>query len=186
MAVSAPAGDGRVSGAVGSLAAIFAQLSLLAFGGGNTVLPEMQRQVVEVHHWMGPAEFAALFALAQAAPGPNLMVCALIGWQVAGLPGALVSMLGICGPSSLLTVAVATAWERFRHARWRVVAQAGLVPVTVGLICATAALICLTADTDWALGAITLAVAACSMRTKLHPLWLLGGGAAMGVVLGLV
>jgi chromate transporter len=175
-----------MSSVLGSLAAIFAQLSLLAFGGGNTVLPEMQRQVVEVHGWMSPTAFAALFALAQAAPGPNLMVCALIGWQVAGLPGALVAMAGICGPSSVLTITVATLWERFRAARWRQVAQAGLVPVTVGLICATAGLICLTADTDVFLGLITLGVAALAMRTKWHPLWLLGGGAALGVAIGLL
>jgi hypothetical protein len=65
-----------------SLAIIFSQLSLLAFGGGNTILPEMQRQVVEVHHWMPASEFSALFALAQAAPGPNLMVVTLVGWPV--------------------------------------------------------------------------------------------------------
>jgi chromate transporter len=175
-----------MSGLLATLLAIFAQLSLLAIGGGNTVLPEMQRQVVDVQHWMGPAEFAALFALAQAAPGPNLMVCALIGWQVAGLPGALVAMLGICGPSSVLTVAVATVWERFRTARWRQVVQAGLVPVTVGLVCATAGLICVTADTDVVLAAITLAVGVLAFRTKVHPLWLLGGGALAGVVIGLV
>jgi chromate transporter len=169
-----------------SLVAIFAQLSLLAFGGGNTVLPEMQRQVVEVHGWMSPAAFAALFALAQAAPGPNLMVCALVGWQVAGLPGALVSMAGICGPSSVLTVLVATIWERFRAARWRQVVQAGLVPVTIGLICATAFLLCLTTDTSLPLVAVTLVVTWVSLRTRVHPLWLLAGGAAIGVIIGLV
>lgn len=59
---------------LGALAAIFGQLSLLAFGGGNTILPEMQRAVVDVHHWMSAQEFSALFALAQAAPGPNMMI----------------------------------------------------------------------------------------------------------------
>ena len=71
-----------------ALAAIFAQLSLLAFGGGNTILPEMQRQVTQVHPWLTPQEFAALFALAQAAPGPNMLISTLIGWRIAGLAGA--------------------------------------------------------------------------------------------------
>ena len=62
-----------------ALALIFSQLSVVAFGGGNTTLPEMHRQVVDVHHWMSNADFAALYALAQAAPGPNLMVAPLIG-----------------------------------------------------------------------------------------------------------
>jgi chromate transporter len=70
-----------------SLAVVFTQLSLLAFGGTNSVLPEMRRQVVEVHPWLTAHEFASLFAMAQAAPGPNMLVVTLIGWRVAALPG---------------------------------------------------------------------------------------------------
>ena len=76
-----------------ALAMIFTELSLLAFGGGNTILPEMHRQVVEVHHWMTAQEFGAMFALAQAAPGPNMMIAPLVGWHVAGWSGVLVTSL---------------------------------------------------------------------------------------------
>ena len=78
-----------------ALAQIFTQLSVLAFGGGNTILPEMQRQVVDVHGWMTAADFSALFALGQAAPGPNLMVVTLVGWHVAGWSGMLVTTLAV-------------------------------------------------------------------------------------------
>ena len=61
------------------LAGVFAQLSVLAFGGGNAILPEMQHQVVNVHHWMTAEQFSSLFAMAQAAPGPNMMIIPLIG-----------------------------------------------------------------------------------------------------------
>ena len=77
------------------LAIIFAQLSMVAFGGGNTILPEMHRQVVDVHHWMTGADFVALYALAQAAPGPNMMVAPLIGWNVAGWAGMLVTTVAV-------------------------------------------------------------------------------------------
>jgi chromate transporter len=164
------------------LAAIFLRLSLLAFGGGNTVLPEMQREVVEVHGWMTATDFAALFALAQAAPGPNLMISTLIGLRVAGLSGALVATLGVITPSSLLTMLTVSFWQRFRDAPWRRVVQAGIVPVTTGFVAATAALITISADTGLLLGAITAAVLALSLATKLHPLWLLGAGALMGVL----
>ena len=87
-----------------ALAQIFTQLSVLAFGGGNTILPEMQRQVVDVHGWMTAADFSALFALGQAAPGPNLMVVTLVGWHVAGWSGMLVTTLAKFGPSSIITV----------------------------------------------------------------------------------
>ena len=102
-----------------SLALVFMQLSLLAFGGTNSVLPEMQRQVVQVHPWLTSQEFAALFALAQAAPGPNMVVVTLIGWRVAGLAGALVTTLGVAGPSSVLTFIGYRLWYRFRAATWR-------------------------------------------------------------------
>lgn len=124
-----------------SLAGIFAQLSLLAFGGGNTILPEMQRQVVDVHHWMTAADFSALFALGQAAPGPNLMVVTLVGWHVAGWQGVLVTTLAKFGPSSVVTVVALGLWERFKDQPWRGVVQAGIFPMTVGLMAASAALI---------------------------------------------
>ena len=97
-----------------SLGLIFAELSVLAFGGGNSVLPEMQRQMVEVHGWMTAAQFNGLFGLAQAAPGPNLMIVTLLGWRLAGLPGALVSTAAMFGPSSVITGLALRLWDRFR------------------------------------------------------------------------
>ncbi|GAB5095442.1 chromate transporter [Caballeronia sp. HLA56] len=164
-----------------SLAAIFSQLSLLAFGGGNTILPEMQRQVVQVHDWMTEADFSALFALAQAAPGPNMMVVTLIGWHVAGWPGVLVTSIAKFGPSSLVTIAALHAWERFRDRPWRRYVQLGLVPITAGLVAASALLIAEASDQTWMLVAITAVVAVVSYKTKLHPLWLLAGGALIGL-----
>lgn len=78
----------------------FALLSLLAVGGVNTIMPEMHRIVVESNGWVSGAEFTQLFALSQAAPGPNVLIVSLIGWKVAGLPGALISLAGICLPAA--------------------------------------------------------------------------------------
>lgn len=166
-----------------ALALIFTELSLLAFGGGNTILPEMQRQVVDVHGWMSAQDFSALFALAQAAPGPNMMVVPLVGWHVAGWGGLLVSSLAKFGPSSLLTGIVLGLWKRFKDRPWRRTIQAGLVPMTVGLVAASAALITEATSTHWLLVGITAATAAAMTLTRVHPLWLLGGGAVAGLVL---
>ena len=163
-----------------ALAGLFAQLSLVAVGGGNTILPEMQRQVVSVHRWMTGQDFAAMYALAQAAPGPNMLVATLIGWRVAGLPGALVATGALCGPSSLLSYLVSGAWFRFREARWRRVVQAGLTPVTVGLIMAGAALLTAATSVDWRYAAITAAVALALLLTRVSPLIGLALGAALG------
>jgi chromate transporter len=166
-------------GALPALALLFAELSMLAIGGANALVPEMQRQVL-AQGWMGPAEFAALFALAQAAPGPNLLVVTLVGWQVAGLSGALVATAAFVVPSGVLAYIVAGVWHRFRDARWRRVAQAALTPVTVGLVLAAAMLLCEAAITDAPTLLVALAVTATLLATRLHPLWLLGAGAALG------
>ncbi len=170
--------------AVGWLALVYAQMSLLAVGGVSSVLPEMHRLVVDQHHWMGGPEFAALFALAQAAPGPNMLVSTLVGWRVAGLPGAVAATLGMIGPSSLLTWFTASAWHRFRERPWRRRVQAGIVPVTVGAVMAGAALLAASTSVDAPTSGITLAVAAGIMATRVHPVLLLAGGAAAGVVIG--
>ena len=83
---------------------LFVQFSLLnfvAFGGVTAMLPEIHRLVVEQRQWMDDATFAQLFAIAQAAPGPNLLFVSLIGWQVAGIAGGIAATLGICLPVSI-------------------------------------------------------------------------------------
>ena len=172
-----------MSGAVGWLLLIFSQLSLLAVGGGISVLQEMQRQVVDVHGWMSAGDFAALFALAQAAPGPNILVVTAVGWRVAGLAGALTATLGMIGPSSVLTWFISRAWHRFREAAWRRTVQAGLVPLTVGLILGSAALLTAATTTNWLTAAITAATVAVVLGTRLHPIVMLAIGAAAGAAL---
>ncbi|HET6609808.1 MAG TPA: chromate transporter [Rhodopila sp.] len=167
------------------LAIVFGQMSLLAFGGANSVIPEMQRQVVDVHHWMTPHDFAALYALAQAAPGPNMMVVSLVGWRVAGVAGALVTTGSVLLPSSILTLLVAGVWYRFKDAEWRKAIQNGLKPVTAGLIMASAALLIVSTTVDWTAGLVTIIAAALFLKSKLHPLAILTAAAVAGAV-GLV
>ncbi|MGY4256908.1 chromate transporter [Bradyrhizobium sp. USDA 4516] len=164
-----------------TLALIFAELSLLAFGGGNTILPEMQRQVVDVHHWMTAQEFGALFALAQAAPGPNMMVVPLVGWHVAGFSGVLVTSLAKFGPSSLVTGFALRLWERFKDRPWRGTVQAGLVPVTAGLVTASAIVITHASASSWGTILIAAGVAIATTTTRIHPLVALAAGAVLGL-----
>ena len=168
--------------ALPGLAALFGQLSVLAVGGVAPVLPEMQRQVVDVHRYMDRTTFAALYGLAQAAPGPNMMVSTLVGWRVAGVPGALVATAAMIGPSSVLTYATARLWHRFRERPWRRAVQAGLVPVTVGLVAAGAALLAASTTHGWLTAAVTACTAAVLVGTRVHPLWLLAAGAAAGAL----
>ncbi|MGC6387395.1 chromate transporter [Ewingella sp. S1.OA.A_B6] len=166
-----------------SLALLFTELSLLAFGGGNTILPEMQRAVVDVHHWMNAQEFSALFALAQAAPGPNMMIVPLIGWQVAGWSGLLVSSLAKFGPSSIVTLIVMGGWKRYKDKPWRQVIQRGLVPVTVGLVVSSGLLIAKASATTVIMGGIIILCTLLAMNKRIHPLWVLAAGAVLGLAL---
>jgi chromate transporter len=160
----------------------FFVLSLLSIGGANAVIPEIQRRVVETHHWMTDEDFAQLFALSQAAPGPNVLIVSLVGWKVAGVIGGVVAMLAMSGPSSLLTYAVAHAWERWRDAPWRIAIQRGLAPVTAGLLLSSGYILARAADHSWTAYAITGATLLLALITRLHPLWLLGVAALLGAM----
>jgi chromate transporter len=158
----------------------FAMLSMLAFGGANSVVPEMHRQAVEVRHWMSDKEFAALFAIAQAAPGPNFMISTLVGWKAAGVVGAIVATIAMAAPSCLFAYWVAKVWDRHRAAVWRIALASGLAPVTVGLVASSAWLLSRAADSDVRLTVVTVATGVSAYATKLNPLWLLAVAGALG------
>jgi chromate transporter len=160
---------------------LFAGLSLLAVGGGNGVIPDMQRAAVDRYHWMTAREFLDAFAISRAAPGPGSMIVLLIGQKAAGLPGALVAGLGMYLPSCLLVYAAARVWRRHEHAAWRLVAERALAPIAIGLVFASGLALMQGTETtarSWAVtGVATIVLAA----TRLHPLVVLlaGSGAAL-------
>jgi chromate transporter len=162
------------------LAGHFALLSLFAIGGANAAVPEMHRLVVEVRGWMDDRQFADMFAIAQLAPGPNVILVTLIGYHVAGLTGAAVTTAAMCGPTCVFAYFVGHVWERFKTARWRIAIQAGLVPVAIGLIAASAAVLAQAADKTWTAAAITAATAAIAYWSRLNPLWMFTVAAVLG------
>jgi chromate transporter len=129
----------------------FAVLSLLSFGGMSSVLPEMQRYMVDVKGWMSANEFMQLFAVAQAAPGPNVLMSSLVGWKVAGFAGSLVALGAMCGPAAVLAWWVSDLWERFRGSPWRKLIQRALGPLVVGLVLAGGYIIATPGSPDWRL-----------------------------------
>ena len=162
------------------IAALFASLSLVAVGGANTVVPEMHRQAVEVGGWMSDGEFANIYAIVRAAPGPNMLISTLIGWEAAGIPGAFVATAAMCLPSCLLVYAVSHVWDRYRYARWRRDVEAGLAPVTVGLVLASAYVLTGAADQSWRAYLVTAGTTALSLGTRVNALWVLALAGALG------
>jgi chromate transporter len=177
----------------------FLTLSLLAVGGAITTAPELHRVLVDSRHWLTNEQFVSSIALAQAAPGPNILFIALMGWNIglnaggglgvglagwmSALCGVVVAMTGMLLPSTTLTYVV-TRWAH-RNRELRVVRafKGGMAPIVVGLLVATGWVL-VRGDQDAALNLRTLGVAFIAMlivwRTRVHLLWLLGAGALLG------
>ncbi|MBN8965962.1 MAG: chromate transporter [Rhizobiales bacterium] len=158
----------------------FIIMSLLAMGGANSVVPEMHRLVVEMNPWMTEREFADMFAISQAAPGPNVMLVTLIGYHVAGFSGALVTTVAMCGPTAVLAFYFGRVWDRFKDARWRIAVQAGVVPVSVGLVAATAIVLTRASVHSWLALAITAVTALITYHGRWNPLWPIGIAGLLG------
>jgi chromate transporter len=173
---------GVMGGALAELARTFAMLSLVSIGGINVLLPEIQRQVVDVHGWMTDAAFAHTFAIASAAPGPNVIVVSLIGWQVAGLPGLLVATIAIMTPSCLLAFVVARALGRWSGNKAVAILRDALVPVGLGLMLASGVSMMRNVDRDTVTVAISLATAAFVVFSRRNPLWALGVGTIANII----
>ena len=139
-----------------ALLLVFSPLSILSIGGGQATIPEMQHQAVVVHGWMTNGQFADLFAISRAAPGPSSLIAALIGWQVYGFWGAVAATLGMFLPSSLLMYAVGAWWHRRQDSAIRRATERGLMPIAVGLVFAGAIIVLRAANA----GALALATAA--------------------------
>jgi chromate transporter len=167
------------------LALQFALLSLVAFGGGNATLPEMHRVVVEQHHWLSDATFTELFAIAQAAPGPNILVVSLIGLQLAGIPGFIVVTVAFCVPPSLLMYGFFRWWQTHANPALRTQIQAVVGPLAAGLVLTGGGLIAATATTargTWTTLALTAATIPLVLLLPWNPLWWIALGAGLGLL----
>jgi chromate transporter len=162
----------------------FAGISLLAVGGASAVLPEAQRQLVAGEHWFTAAQFAETFAIAQVAPGPNVIVFPLFGWKLAGLPGLVAATLGILGPSTLLALAVARKLRQNANSPRLLRLKTALVPLALGLMAADGYILARAADANALGAAITFAAAGFVVYSSRSPLWAMAAGALLTVAAG--
>jgi chromate transporter len=174
-----------------SLLLHFATLSLLCVGGAISTAPDMHRFLVDEHGWLTDPQFSASIAIAQAAPGPNVLFTALMGWNVglnaggawSGLLGVLMCLGGIMLPSSLLVYATAHWSHRNRDLRAVRAFKQGLAPVVIGLLCSTGWILATASGyawKNWPVWAIVFVSTIAVWRTRIHLLWLLGAGAILG------
>ncbi len=164
----------------------FLTLSLLSIGGAISTVPEMHRFLVEKMGWLSDTDFTSSIALAQAAPGPNILFVAVLGFNVAGLAGAAAAMAGIMLPSSVLTL-TATRWARAHRGHLGVRSfSAGMMPLTLGLIIATGWLLALpylrAEEHRWGTVALIVATIALTLKTRLGLVWMVLAGGVLGAL----
>jgi chromate transporter len=165
----------------------FLGLSLFSLGGGNTLLSEYHHISVEQFCWLSPSQFADLYALAEAAPGPSSMLVGLLGMGAGWPEGpgwALLSAYGaelaILLPSTLLMVVACLRWNRLRDSPWRIAFERGLGPITLGILFAVGLKILHTADTNTAGLIVSLIVCVLMLRTRISPLWFMAVAGVLG------
>jgi len=160
----------------------FLLLSFLSIGGAITTAPEMSRYLVHDHHWLTDTQFTASVAIAQAAPGPNVLFVAVLGWNVAGPMGAAAAMVGILLPSTALSL-WATRWGYSRRETRGVRAfTTGLAPLTIGLLLATGWILAGPAGGHIGTMALVAVTVLAMLRTGLSPMWLVALGAVVGAL----
>jgi len=118
----------------GRLAIVFTILSLLGFGGGTAIIPQMHADVVDHYHWVTSADFARFYGLGKLSPGATTTMAALVGFAVAGLLGAVVATLAVFVPSGVLVYATGHVWGKLRGNPWRERVARAIKPVVLGLI----------------------------------------------------
>lgn len=160
----------------------FAVLSLLGVGGAISTVSDMQRFIVDERGWLGAEVFAGSVALAQAAPGPNVLFVAVIGFQVGGLPGVAATLLGSLVPTTVLALGVARWGQAHRDSMIVRAFAAGLAPVTVGMLAATAWVLTDGTRSQLLCIPVVLLTAWLGARTSVSPLWLVAAGAALGIL----
>ncbi|MEO5732365.1 MAG: chromate transporter [Rubrivivax sp.] len=160
----------------------FAALSLLAIGGAMSTVPGMHRYVVDQTGWLSDGQFTNSVALAQAAPGPNVLVAAVLGYNVAGLAGAFATMVGTLLPSSTLTFAVTRYGARNREAIGLRAVTTGLAPLTIGLLLSTGWILLEPTRHNGVAWLVVASTLLFMLRTRGSPLWPICVGAVVGAL----
>jgi chromate transporter len=169
---------------LGRLALVFTVLSLLGFGGGSAIIPQMHADVVDHFGWITSAEFARFYALGRLAPGPTTTMAALVGWRVAGLAGAALATAAIFVPAALVVYGLGHVWRRLQGHPWRERFARGIAPVVLGLIWASVATIGRGALDGVPTVAIAVVATLLMLRTEINQsLLILGAGVAGAVFL---
>jgi chromate transporter len=169
-----------------TLSAIFLRMGSVTFGGGLVMLPLIESEVVNTHHWLTHQEFADAAALGQITPGPVLITATFVGYRVAGTLGALIATISIFLPAFLMTIAAASSLRRFRNNEQVQAFLRGVAPAVVGLLIAAALSVGRAGVHSW-VGVSIMALAMFTLiRFRPNPFWVILGAGVLRFVVGLL
>jgi chromate transporter len=168
-----------------TLAAICLRMGSVTFGGGLVMIPLIESEVVDTHHWLTHQEFADATALGQITPGPVLITATFVGYRVAGTLGALVATISIFLPAFLMTIAAASSLRRFRNNEQVQAFLRGIAPAVVGLLVAAALSIGRSGIHSWVGLSIMLLAMFTLIRFRPNPFWVIFGAGMLRFVIGL-
>jgi chromate transporter len=175
------------------LTMLFSSLSLLSIGGGNAILPEMHLRAVRGFHWLTDSQFADIFSISQAAPGPSILIVTLVGYAAGlsvgglagGILGGVIATVSMVIPAAILVYLITRFWQKAEKSRLRYAVEKGFAPLTVGLILATALVMSRVADHDWRAYLLTGVCTGIFIFAKTNPLIVVAAAGLIGY-LGLV
>lgn len=173
-----------------SLVSLFGTLSLLSIGGGNAVLPEMHLRAVSGYDWLTDSQFADIFSISQAAPGPSILIVSLVGYAaglkvagvLGGVLGGVLATVAMIVPAAILMYLVTVSWQKALKSKLRIAVEKGFAPLTVGLILATSLVMSRAADHDWRAYLLTAIATVIFVRTEANSLIIVGAAAALGYI----
>lgn len=162
----------------------FGTASVLSVGGGNAIVPQLQRETVLDYHWLTASQFAETFAIAQVAPGPSTLLVTLLGFRAAGLAGALLATAAMLVPAAGMMWIVTRLWLRSAEARWHVALEKGIAPIAIGLVAAGGVIIALSVDQTVPNWGTSIVAAVVLSLTRVSPILVVLGGGVIGLMTG--
>ncbi|HZQ38814.1 MAG TPA: chromate transporter [Dehalococcoidia bacterium] len=164
------------------LVVLLVRTSFAAFGGGISVLPEIERVAVGQHHWLTAQEFADCYALGALTPGPGMLMVMGIGYKVAGVAGAFAAMLAMFLPVGGVAYVAGWRWDKLSHSAWRSALERGIAPVTVGLLLAGSWTLIRASVVDAATAAIVAVATVALLSRRVSPALIVLAGGLAGAV----
>lgn len=163
---------------------VFAKVGTFGYGGGPSMIPLIQHEVVDRHHWLTNQEFVDAMAMGYSLPGPiATKMSAYVGFKIAGIPGSIMGLLGTILPSMVMILLLAMLAWKFRDSPYTQAALRGVRPAIVALLIMVVYDIWPASMKNWPGGIILAATFVAVTFLNIHPAYAIVGAALVGLII---